>query len=133
MNQHGKHRECKYFVTVRVPDTYPSKHPKLHRIARSEDYTTLKEARVAVSDMMSFVKDREGAVATIFRVGSMEYAETIEHAVIHDGEIIEAYRTSSKWYLEVAPYIATSEYYNTKGYQPPFLTKGYKPWSRSNA
>jgi len=107
-----------YFVTIRA---IGSDH-KLHRIDRSCDYKSLDEARTALRLLMN-LRDakKEGSVATIFRVGAMAYPETIEHAVWHDGELRQAYRTSKKWYEEVAPFILTSYYFNGMQGLPPFL------------
>ena len=108
----------RYFFTIRVPGA----DGNLHRSYRSSNYSTLGKVRGFLSTAMAAYNDgkREGTVGTIFRINVWRKSETIEHAVIVEGEVRHAYRTSRKWYEEVAPFIKTSYYYQNS-HLPPFL------------
>jgi len=116
MIKHGT-TTTRYFATLRVIGD----DDKLHKTARSEDFVTLGEARTNLEALMSSADGKqEGSVGTIFRISKWGRDETIEHAVVVDGKIRQAYRSTKKWYEEVAPFIATSYYYHNS-HLPPFL------------
>ena len=109
-----------YFATLRTPIAGPGS--KLRKVARTQNCSSLEHARLELAVFMSAAKSmkREGAVGTIFRhTQTYTGSETIEHAVIVNGEIRQAYRSSLKWYTDVAPWIQTSNYFMKPGL-PPF-------------
>jgi len=104
----------RYFCTIRAV----GEDEKLHRIYRSGNYPTLPKVRGFLSTALN--RASEGTVGTIFRINKYRKAETIEHGVVVNGEVRHAYRTSLKWYTQVAPFIRTSYYYQNS-HLPPFL------------
>ena len=106
----------RYFYTVRVPRD----DGLLHRTYHSEVYHTLSEVRNIISLLLDASSPKDGTVLTIFRINKYQKSETIEHAVVVKGKVHQAYRTSKKWYEEVAPFIKTSYYYQNS-HLPPFL------------
>ena len=110
----------RYFVTLRVARKDPNGVLKLHKVVRTEHFVTLGEARTNLDSLMSSTKGRqEYSVGTIFRINKWNQRESIEHAVTYQQTVRQAYRTSLKWYTDVAPYILTSAYYKHPSL-PPF-------------